>query len=206
LLRGEPASVYRNGFGDARVRLSVNFTGAPPGNAQELQKYFRDNPVHTTFGASLAVTLPTGQYFEEKLLNIGQNQVIVRPQIGMVHTWRNWSYELTGSMYFFSRNNNFFNNTTRRQDPIFALQTHLIRRLSDRLWASLSLSYGLGGTSQVSGVSKADYRTNLLSALSVGGRITAFQNIKLAYLNSQTLKDIGSNTHNFIFGWSYLFL
>ena len=206
LLRGEPTSIYRNGFGDARIRFSINFTGAPAGNAQELQAYFREHPVQTTFGTSLAVTLPTGQYFEEKLLNIGQNQIVIRPQIGFVHNWRSWSYELTGSVYFFSNNNNFFNNTTRKQEPLFALQTHLIKRFSPRFWTSASLSYGLGGTSEVNNVSKTDYRTNLLSALSLGGRIGTFQSIKVAYLNSRTLKDIGSNSHNFILAWSYLFL
>ncbi|MEM1003276.1 MAG: transporter [Bacteroidota bacterium] len=206
LLQGEPASVYRNGFGDTRIRFSINFSGAPPGTATEQMEYAKNNPVNTTFGASISVTLPTGQYFEEKLINIGQNQVVFRPQIGMVHNWRSWSYELTGSIFIFTNNNNFFGGNTRQQDPIFAAQTHLIKRFSSKIWASISASYGLGGESEVDGVSRSDFRTNFLSALSVGTKITKFASIKFTYLNSATLKDVGSNTNSFILGCSYLIL
>lgn len=204
-LSGNPASLYRNGFGDARFRFSINFTGAPAGNAKQLQAYYMENPVNTTFGASLALTLPTGQYFDEKLINIGQNQIIVRPQIGVVHNWNTWSYELTGSIFIFSNNNNFFGGKTRKQDPIFAFQTHLIKRFSPKTWASLSLSYGLGGESIVNNVSSADYRTNFLSAGSIGYNLTRQNSLKLTYLNSATLKDLGSNTHSIIFGWAHIF-
>ncbi len=204
-LSGNPASLYRNGFGDARFRFSINFTGAPAGNAKQLQAYYMENPVNTTFGASLALTLPTGQYFDEKLINIGQNQIIVRPQIGVVHNWNTWSYELTGSIFIFSNNNNFFEGKTRKQDPIFAFQTHLIKRFSPKTWASLSLSYGLGGESIVNNVSSADYRTNFLSAGSIGYNLTRQNSLKLTYLNSATLKDLGSNTVSIIFGWAHIF-
>jgi hypothetical protein len=206
LLSGEPASVYRNGFGDARIRFSINFVGAPPGTVKEIIEYNTKNPVNTTFGASLALTLPTGQYFEEKLINIGQNQVVFRPQIGMVHNWYSWSFELTGSIYVFTNNNNFFGGVTRRQEPIFATQAHLIKRFSPKTWGSLSASYGLGGQSEINGVSSSDFRTNLLSALSVGTKLTKMTSLKFAYLNSLTLRDIGSNTHSIILGCSYLFL
>ena len=205
-LSDEPASLYRNGFGDARLRFSINFSGPPPLNVVELQKYNKENPVNTIFGASIALTLPTGQYFDEKLINIGQNQIIVRPQIGMVRNWYSWSFELTGSIFLFTNNNNFFGGSTRKQDPIFALQTHLIKRFGPKIWTSLSLSYGLGGESTVNNISSADYRTNLLSAASVGYSLTRLQGLKLVYLKSDTLKDIGSNTDSIIVSWSYLFL
>ncbi len=204
-LSGNPASLYRNGFGDSRIRFSLNLNGPPPGNMKDLMMYYKDNPVNTTFGVSFALTLPTGQYFNEKLINIGQNQIILRPQFGILHNWRSWSYELTGSIYFFTNNHNFFGNSTKKQEPIFALQSHLIKRFSPKLWSSLSVSYGIGGESEVNNISNADLRTNLLSAASVGYSISAKQGIKLAYLNSTTLKDIGSNTHSIIFGITHLF-
>lgn len=204
-LSGNPASLYRNGFGDSRLRFSMNLNGPPPGSIADIQKYYVDNPVNTIFGVSLAFTFPTGQYFDEKLINIGQNQIIIRPQFGMVHSWRTWSYELTGSIFIFSNNNNFFGGKTKKQDPIFALQSHLIKRFSGQMWASLSASYGIGGESVVNNVSNADLRTNLLTALSFGFKLSKLQNVKLVYLNSTTLKDIGSNTNSFILGWSHVF-
>jgi len=205
-LSGAPASVERNGFGDSRIRVSVNLIGPPPSNAQELGKYLKENPKNTTFGVSIAATLPTGQYFDDKLINIGQNRFIIRPQFGMVHNWNNWSYELTGSLFIFSNNNNFFGGKTKKQDPVFALQTHLIKRFNSKVWASASASYGIGGESIVGGVSNADLRTNFLTSAAFGFKLTKFQSCKIAYLNSVTLKDLGSNTHSFIFGWSHIIL
>ena len=205
-LSGAPASVERNGFGDSRIRVSVNLIGPPPSNAQTLGKYLKENPKNTTFGVSIAATLPTGQYFEDKLINIGQNRFIIRPQFGMVHNWNNWSYELTGSLFIFSNNNNFFGGKTKKQDPVFALQTHLIKRFNSKIWASVSASYGIGGESIVNGVSNADLRTNFLSSAAFGFKLTKFQSCKIAYLNSVTLKDLGSNTHSFIIGWSHIIL
>lgn len=204
-LSGAPTSLYRNGFGDSRIRVSMNINGPPPGSIQDIQKYNSENPVNTLFGASLALTLPTGQYFDEKLINIGQNQIIIRPQIGMVHNWRTWSFELTGSVFIFSNNNNFFVGKTKKQDPILALQSHLIKRFHSKLWASASVSYGIGGESVVNNVSNADLRTNLLSALSAGYKVSKLHNLKLAFLNSTTLKDLGSNTNSIIVGWSHIF-
>lgn len=206
LLSGEPAVSEKNGFGDSRIRFSVNLIGAPPSNAKELGKYLKEHSKNTTFGVSMAVTLPTGQYFDDKLINVGQNRFIIRPQIGMVHNWNNWSYELTGSLFIFTNNNNFFGGQTKKQEPIFALQTHLIKRFSPKTWASVSASGGIGGESIVNGVSNADLRTNFLSAASFGFKLTKFQNCKITYLNSVTLKDLGSNTHSFIIGWSHVFL
>ncbi|MBO3117458.1 transporter [Winogradskyella sp. DF17] len=204
-LSGNPASLYRNGFGDSRIRFSVNLNGPPPGTIKDIQKFNAEHPVNTIFGASLAVNLPTGQYFDEKLINIGQNQIVIRPQFGMVHTWQSWSYELTGSIFIFTNNNNFFGGKTKKQDPILALQSHLIKRFSSKLWASISASYGIGGESVVNNVSNADLRTNLLSALSTGLKISKRQNLKFVFLNSTTLKDLGSNTNSIIVGWSHIF-
>jgi hypothetical protein len=205
-LSGAPSSVERNGFGDSRIRVSVNLIGPPASNAQELGKYLKENPKNTTVGVSMALTVPTGQYFDEKLINIGQNRFIIRPQFGMIHNWNNWSYELTGSLFIFSNNNDFFGAQTKKQDPVFALQTHLIKHFNSKVWASVSASYGIGGESIVNGVSNADLRTNFLSSAAFGFKLTKFQSCKIAYLNSVTLKDLGSNTHSFIIGWSHIIL
>jgi hypothetical protein len=38
----------------------------------------------TILGVGLAVHLPTGQYFDDKLLNLGSSRFTFRPQPGMV--------------------------------------------------------------------------------------------------------------------------
>jgi hypothetical protein len=205
LLNGVPSSVRRDGFADPRIRLSVNLTGAPAGTGKELQEYIAAHPVNTTIGVSLAVTLPLGQYFEEKLINLGQNQFVFRPQVGFVHNWRKWSYELTGSVSFFSKNPNFSNGQNKILDPIFAVQTHLIKSFKPRYWASMSLAYGLGGQSVVNRQPNNDVRGDVQYGLSFGFPLIKKQGMKVFYIHSETVKDVGSNLNVLGLGWSALF-
>ncbi len=205
LLAGEPTTVQRNGFADPRVRLSVNLVGPDAMNAKEFREYVATHPVSTSIGASLAITLPFGKYFEDKLLNIGQNRFVFRPQIGIVHQWGLWSYEFTGSVFIFTNNNNFFNGAVRKQDPVFAVQTHLIKRFKNRMWGSLSLGSGLGGQSIINKQPNDDQRGDILGALSFGLPIMKNQGIKIALVRAQTLNDIGANTSSFVLGWSIIF-
>ena len=202
LLNGEPATANRTGFTDPRIRFSVNLIGPPALNLKELQKYFGEHPVNTTFGFSLEVTVPVGQYFEEKLINLGQNRFVFRPQVGLLHNWKSWSYELTGSLYVFTNNSDFFGGAQRKQDPIFALQTHLIKRFPSRIWGSISLALGHGGESIISEIPRNDSRTNVIAALSAGFPLMKGQNVKVAYLRRETLADYGADTNSFILGWS----
>jgi hypothetical protein len=202
LVQGVPTTVKRDGFADPRLRLSVNFIGPKAMNPKELLEYFKTHPTYTTVGASIAVSLPLGQYFEDKILNLGQNRLVFRPQVGMLHNWNNWSFELSSSVFFFTQNPNFISGNQRKQKPIFAVQTHLIKKFKSKLWASISTGYGTGGRSIVNEASNEDQRGNFLASFSLGMPITKKQSVKAAFITSQTLKDIGSDTNSFALGWS----
>lgn len=205
LLGDSPTSVKRHGFSDPRLRLSVNILGPQAMDLKEMQDYLSTHSVYSVVGVSLAVTLPLGQYYNDKLLNLGQNRFVFRPQVGFVHNWRQWSYELTGSLYLFTNNNDFYNGGTRKQDPIFAMQTHLIRRFKHGLWGSLSLGSGLLGESLVNQQPNRDKREDILGALSFGFPIVNRQALKLVYMRSQTLNEIGGDTDSFGIVWSASF-
>lgn len=205
LLGGVPASVTRSGIADPRMRLSVNIIGPSAMESKELREYLIAHPVRTVVGVSLALTLPLGQYYDDKLLNLGQNRFVLRPQVGFVHTWGNWSYELTGSVFLYTNNNDFFNGVTRKQDPVFATQTHLIRRFKHGTWGSLSLGTGLGGQSIVNKLPNDDERGDVMAALSLGFPLMKKQAIKVVYMRSQTQNAIGSDTNSFSIIWSGIF-
>lgn len=88
--------------------------------------------------------------------------------MGFVHKSGLWSYELTGTVNFYTDNNDFFKGKRREQVPLYVLQTHLIYTFKNRLWASLSAGYDWGGQSRVNGIDKDDYRQDLLYAFSTG--------------------------------------
>jgi hypothetical protein len=205
LLQGEAVSAHRIGLVDPRVRISYHILGPTALNLKELREYLTEHPVYTTLGASLAISLPLGQYSEDKLINLGLNQFVLRPQIGVSHNWGLWSVEFDVSAYVYTKNDNFFNDGTKDQKPLFATQGHLIKRFSSGIWASVSSGYGLGGSSRINRLSKDDERSNLLNSASLGFTIRKSQSAKVVYIYSKTLTDVGANTNSIVLAWSILF-
>lgn len=201
LLDGEPASTSRVGLADPRFRLSVILSGGPALEPAGLKQYMAARPVHTIVGVGIELTVPWGEHFGDKLLNLGGNRYVIRPQIGVVHTRGQWSYELTGSTFLLGDNDDFFGGSKLELDPVYALQTHAIRVFKPGLWASLSAGYGWGGRYKLDG-QKRNERANFLVALSVGFPIGRRQGVKVAYLRSETREDTGADSDSLIVAWS----
>ena len=197
LLAGEPATTGRVGLADPMFRLSVILGGAQPDPAASSQ---------TVFGAAIAVVAPFGEYDSNRLINLGQNRWIFRPQIGFVHMRGRWSYELTASAYFFTDNDDFYGNTTREQDPLFAMQAHIIYALPrPGHWLSVSAGLGGYGRSIISGNRIDDEMRQSLGSLSWGIPLTLNQSLKLAYIRSRTNTSRGSDTDTLAIAWSRRF-
>ena len=139
------------------------------------------------------------------MINLGGNRFVIRPQAGLVHYWGPWSYEFTTSLVLFTKNTDFFNDGELKQKALFALQTHLIRQFEKRFWASLSAGYNQGAASIVNQQFNDDRRANLVGAASIGTSFAGNQGLKLAYVYSKTLKDVGATTNTVLLTWSILF-
>jgi hypothetical protein len=113
---------------------------------------------------------------------------------------------LTGSTFLYGDNDEFSGGSTLKQDPLYALQTHLIRTFNKPgYWAALSAGYAWNGASTVDGNRKDDSRRLFLSALAVGVPIGKTQGMQFAYVRSRTNTDKGSDTDSLAIGWSHRF-
>lgn len=205
LVDGNPASVTRAGFGDPRIRFSFNVAGAPAKRGQDFLEYRRNNPVNTIVGVAMAVRLPVGEYMDDKLINLGDNRFVIEPQIGVLHTVGPWSFELTASAFVYTANDDFFNGNIVDQDPLFAVQGHIVRTFESGWWISGGVAYGTGAESTINGVDKDDKRSNLLYGASFGFPISQSQSISVGYIRREALADAGASSHNFYVGWSIRF-
>jgi len=197
LLDGAPATASRVGLSDPSIRLSMILAGEKPDALATS---------NTVIGAAVAIGLPLGEYLEGRLLNLGQNRYYIRPQMGVLHTRGKWSYELTGSVFLFGDNDDFFGGATLEQDPLYAVQTHLIYAFDKPgYWAALSAGYGWDGQSTIDGSKVDDSRRLFLSALAVGAPIGKRQGIKLAYVRTRTNTSKGADVDSLTLGWSHRF-
>jgi hypothetical protein len=199
---GDFRVVRCRGMGDPRLRLSVNLYGAPALKGAEYAQYRAANQNNTVVGASLAITLPLGQYIEDRLINIGGNRWSLRPQMGVVHTRGPWSFELTGSAILFSDNNDFVDGAVFKQKPLFTAQSHVIYSFDRGYWASLSTGYGIGGQVSIDQAKTSFEVSNLLWAASIGLPVSKSQSIKLVWLSGRTQNDVGSDSNNLLVSWS----
>ena len=175
------------------------------GTAETIQEFVKTEKSKTVVGVAVAVTMPTGEYSEERLINLGSSRWIIRPQLGVTHTRGKWTSELTGSVFIYTDNNDFWMNTRLETDPLPALQPHLIYSIRAGLWASVSTGYGWGGESTVNGDAKNNPSGNWLTALSVGVPIDRKQGVKITFLTGRTQKLTGADIDSVIFAYSLRF-
>jgi hypothetical protein len=194
LVDGVPSSIKRSGLSDSVLRFAINLYGAPPLEGKEFAAYRAKVDVETIVGMALVVQLPTGDYMDDKLINLGTNRFTFRPQFGVVHNRGKWSMELTGAVWLYTDNDDFFNGNKLEQDPYYTIQTHLIYTFRPGFWTAASAGYGYGGESTVSSVEKNDRRENLAWALSFGFPITRQLGVKVIYLSTRTQESIGQDT------------
>jgi len=103
---GVDTAASRNGFGDARIKFGINLLGSPVLAPKDFQKFQE----HTVLGASVAFSVPIGQYYSDKLINIGSNRWGIKPEIGVSHREGRLFYECyAGFLLPFPTNNSLSN-------------------------------------------------------------------------------------------------
>ena len=202
LLDGTPTTVRRSGWSDTLVRFAINLYGAPPLQGQEYAKYRAATEVETIVGAGLSVQLPTGDYMDDKLINLGTNRFTFRPQIGAVHTRGKWSLETTAIVALFTDNDEFFNGHKLEQDPLYAVNGHIIYTFRPGGWASASAGYDYGGRSTLDGEKKDDRKQDIGWALSFGLPLSRHIGAKITYIGTRTQESTGSDSDSFVVGLS----
>jgi len=204
LLNGKSAKVTRRGLSDTFLRFATNLYGAPPLNVKDYAEYRKNLDTETIVGLGLVVRLPTGEYMDDKLINLGQNRFVFRPQLGVLHRWGKWSVELTGEVAVYTNNNDFFNGNRLEQEPLYIVHGHLIHTFRPGLWAGVSLGYDLGGESRINEIDKNDRRQDIGFALNFAYPINRYSGIKVGYIRTQTQESVGIDTDTLTAAFSIL--
>jgi hypothetical protein len=198
LYKGAPASRDVDGFGDTRVRLSVNVYGSP---ALELAD-FRSYKQRTIVGTSFQVSAPTGQYDPTRLVNIGANRWWFKPEVGVSRATGPWTMELAASATMYSDNNEFYNGHARSQSPLYSGQGHLIRGFKSGLWVALDANYFTGGRTTVDTDLSDDLQQNWRTGGVLAYPLGKYNSLKLA-ASFGVWARTGSNFDQIGLAWQY---
>ena len=193
-VNGVPASIDRAGWADTFARFAINLYGSPPLAGPEFAEYRAKTKSDTIIGMGLVTQLPTGQYYSDKLINLGSNRFTFRPQLGITHNWDKWSAELTTTASFFTDNDEFFQESELEQAPLYTVDANLIYTFRPGLWLAGSLGYGYGGITSVNGIENDNLISNLGFGVSFGLPISRSLGIKFGYIGTRTQVKNGNDS------------
>lgn len=194
--QGERVERHICGAGDAKAQLAVNLYGAPALSLPEFQQYRQD----LIIGAALGVSAPTGQYDDDRLVNIGTNRWSIKPEIGLSKAIDRLTLELTGAATFFGDNDNFFGGQLREQDPLYAVQGHIIYSFARGIWGAINGTHFVGGRTTTDGVQANDMLQNSRLGATLAVPVDRHNSIKL-YLISGVSTRTGGDFDTFGMAW-----
>lgn len=178
-----PTSVTRTGLADARIKMSMILFGSdalPPAA-------FARQPRRPTFGVSLTVATPTGEYVPAHLINLGANRWGFKPEIGVSLPRKKWTYEVYTGVWLFTHNSEFYpGHSLRTQAAIGSVQGHIGYSFRRDLWVAFDATWYAGGRTDVNGVKKADFQKNSRAGLTFALPVAKRQSLKFAYNTGAT--------------------
>jgi len=194
----DSGSVTRAGFGDPALRITANLYGAPALSLEEFPSYKQDLIV----GASLLVTAPFGQYDSSKIVNVGTNRWTVKPELGVSQAFGKWTLEGAAGVTFFTDNDEYLGDKTRSQDPLYAVQGHVIYNFSRRLWAALDATYYIGGRTSINGGDRNDLQQNSRFGATASWLLNSTNSLKF-YFSSGANSRAGTDFQTIGIAWQY---
>jgi hypothetical protein len=194
----ESKSITRSGLSDMRFRLSVLVRGAPSASGLEIAKA----PRRTILGTSLTVTAPTGQFFPDRLINLGTNRWAFKPEFAVSQPiGQRWLLDTYAGLWLFTANESFYPGASvRTQAPMGAFQVHLSYNFTRLLWAAFDATYYAGGRSTVDGIENNDRQSNSRVGATVAFPVGRRHSIKLAASRGAIVR-FGADFSTFSFGW-----
>jgi hypothetical protein len=144
------------GLSDPLIKASVNLYGAPALSNNEFANYRQD----LIIGASIAASIPWGQYNSNQMINVGANRSLIQPALGLSQAVGPWRLELAGMATIYTSNNSFMGNNTLSQNPMYSGETHIIYYFPNTAWVSADATYFTGGQTYVNGLAVSGIQEN----------------------------------------------
>jgi hypothetical protein len=204
---GNTTSEAASGFGDPMIEFNVNLVG--PKAQRSIPDVLRYEPgLSVDLLADLAV--PLGEYNSDRPLNLGQNRWYGRvglPVLLQLGPWvpgRRTTLELLPAVWFFGTNDDYVGQTLTT-DPMFQVDAHLTRDLTEHLWVALDASWYTGGQATVNGAT-GEKLNNLGIGPSAGYQINDNLSLTVGYkstVNDQAPEDLRMDglMVSLVFGW-----
>lgn len=202
LVAGAPRRRDLTGLADPRLSASLLFLGAPAMTPAE----FAQRAKGTVAGVSVQVGVPLGEYDSDYLINLGTNRWTVRGVLGGSIQKNHWIIEGAAGVSVSTDNDDFFGGQRFEQDPIWAVQAHVVRELRRRgHWLAFDATYYRGGRTSTNGVESSIELDNTRLGLTYTRPLTPRQSLKFAFATG-VVTQVGTDFDQFQVAYQASFL
>jgi len=199
IYQGDEAYASRTGIADLRLGFSFNFVGSPAVDKSQFQTYEQKSII----GFSFQMVAPTGQYFKDKLINLGSNRWAFRPQIDVSHKLGTWYLEYAINAWLFTTNNAFWDGNTLKQYPLGTIKMNLIKSFNKGIWAAVGAGYAFGGRAYVNDVRREANISTIRTGAIVVVPLHPQHSLKLAAILARRFEE-GAEFNSFSLAYQFM--
>lgn len=118
--------------------------------------WFVNDPANMQwFGVTPWISLPTGDYDRGRAVNLGDNRVMAKLQVGYIKGWGPWILSINAEANAYTNNNDYMGYTLK-QDPLYGVEGHITYNFTKSFYAGLEYFFTTGGKTKLNDVDQND--------------------------------------------------
>ncbi|GLS32846.1 Putative MetA-pathway of phenol degradation [Mesorhizobium albiziae] len=193
-LDGTSLETSTDGIGDIMGIFVANIYGAPALSKEQFAKWKPEQYLT----ASLAVTAPTGKYDADKMLNVGKNRWVFKPQLSWGQPYdRGALLAVNANVQIFTDNDEYHGSSVLEQDALFSIEAHYSQNLTKAFWLSADAFYSYGGETSVDGVEQDNLQSTLKLGVSGSFNFTPVDAVTVAFNSTVAKRDSTPSAQTF---------
>ena len=194
-------STNRNGLGDPLFRISIILIGT---KALDAGEFFKVPQKKFNLGFQFRFRPPLGQYFSDKLLNLGANRWAFKLGLAASYTIKK-KLILEGHFisWFFTANNDYYNGNVLKQKPMISGQFHISYVFKPGLWLAVSIGDGGLGQTILNGVEQDNTQNSSRYGAAFAYRIAKHHSLKIAYTSGFSTR-YGADFNTWLIAYQFM--
>lgn len=131
--------------------------------------FLNDPESKTWMGFTPFITLPIGEYDNNKAINLGANRYAFKTELGFVKGFGNFFLDLNANVEFYTDNDDYTPaSLTLEQDPLYFLEGHLSYDFNPSFFLSADYFYRYGGETNADGIDQENEKNDHSAGCTLG--------------------------------------
>ncbi|HSN48362.1 MAG TPA: transporter, partial [Flavobacterium sp.] len=168
------------------------------------KKDFRHYQEKAIFGVSFVTSVPTGKYYEDKMINIGSNRWAFKPEMGVSRRFKHVYAEAYLGTWFYTNNTEYMTTKVLRQKPTVTLQGHASYYFKNQMWVGLNTNWYKVGATTIDDVPSGNSLDDWRIGATFSTPISKTQSLRLQ-LHTGVLSNIGLNYDSVTLAYQHVF-